>query len=142
MAAEIHFRVRYAETDRMGVTHHAVYPIWFEMLRTELCREIGLPYAEVEAAGVMSPLVGLQCRYRGTTTYDDPIVVRGWIAAYKGARMTVRYEVYVEGDETPRCTGESEHAWVDARTFAPFSLRRLFPQWHEALSRAVEDGDR
>ena len=64
MTAEIHFRVRYAETDRMGVTHHAVYPIWFEMLRTELCREIGLPYAEVEAAGVMSPLVGLQCRYR------------------------------------------------------------------------------
>lgn len=138
MISEIQFRVRYAETDRMGVTHHANYAVWFEMLRTELCREMGMPYAAVEAAGVMSPLLGLQCKYHGTTTYDDEIIVRGWVAEYKGARMTVRYEVYANGGESPCCTGETQHAWVDAGTFMPFSLRKRFPEWHDILNHAVE----
>ncbi|GKH51598.1 hypothetical protein CE91St46_27090 [Eubacteriales bacterium] len=68
--------MRYAETDRMGATHHAVYPIWFEMLRIELCREISLPYAEVGAAGVMFPLVGLQCR----TAVCPPVMTLSWRA--------------------------------------------------------------
>lgn len=141
MICEIHFRVRYAETDRMGVTHHAVYPVWFEMLRTELCRQAGIPYAESEAAGLMCPLAGLQCRYLRGTTYDDEITVRGWISAYRGARMTVRYEVFANGDlEHPCCIGETEHAWVDAKTFAPLSLRRRFPAWHERLTAALEEG--
>ena len=53
--------------------------------------------------------------------------------------MMVRYEFGVEGGESPRCTGAAEHAGVEARTFAPFSIRRRFPQRHEALLRAVED---
>lgn len=68
--------MRYAETDRMGATHHAVYPIWFEMLRIELCREISLPYAEVGAAGVMFPAGRAAMPHCGVSTCDDPIVAR------------------------------------------------------------------
>lgn len=63
--------VRYAETDQMGIVHHAVYPVWYEVARTELIRQIGIPYSQMEAMGVMTPLVELKSRYKGVTRYED-----------------------------------------------------------------------
>ena len=61
--------VRYAETDQMGIAHHANYPIWYEIARTDLIKNIGMTYSEMEHMGVMTPLVELGCRYIGTAHY-------------------------------------------------------------------------
>ena len=56
--------VRYAETDQMGVVHHAVYPVWFEMARTDYIKALGMSYAKMEEDGVMLPVAGITCKYR------------------------------------------------------------------------------
>ena len=75
MASVTEVTVRYAETDRMGVTHHAVYPIWFEMARTDYIKNAAMSYAEMERQGVMIPVTGISCRYRLPTGYDDTLVI-------------------------------------------------------------------
>lgn len=55
--------VRYAETDQMGVVHHAVYPVWYEVARTDFIKQVGMTYSQMEQMGIMLPLIELQCRY-------------------------------------------------------------------------------
>ena len=72
---ETKIRVRYADTDKMGVVYHANYAVYYEVARTEMFREIGLPYAKMEESGVMLPLVDLHCNYRKSAQYDDLLTV-------------------------------------------------------------------
>ncbi|MEG0230260.1 MAG: thioesterase family protein, partial [Oscillospiraceae bacterium] len=64
---------RYAETDQMGVVHHSVYPIWYEVARTEFIKHIGISYSQMEKMGVMTPLAHLQCDYKNATKYEDEV---------------------------------------------------------------------
>ena len=75
MQSTINFRVRYQETDRMGVVHHSVYYIWYEMGRTEWLRQRGLPYSECEARGWLLPVVESGSKHLNSATYDDLIEV-------------------------------------------------------------------
>ncbi len=59
--SESHITVRYAETDQMGVVHHAVYPVWFELARTDFMKQIGVSYAQIESLGVMLPVTDISC---------------------------------------------------------------------------------
>ncbi len=74
--------VRYAETDCMGVVHHAVYPVWFEIARTDYIKAAGMSYAEMEKRGVMLPVTGISCRYRLPARYDDTLLISEDCAAY------------------------------------------------------------
>ena len=74
--AELELRVRYAETNQMGVAHHASFFVWFEAARTEFIRARGRSYADVEAAGWLLVVVEAQCRYRRPARYDDVLVIR------------------------------------------------------------------
>lgn len=87
-------RVRYCECDPMGVVHHAAYIPWLEIGRTELLREAGVSYAELEAAGVFLAIVKMECSYRRPAYYDDLIEVRTKVVG--GSRIKIRheYEVY------------------------------------------------
>src|SRR5438128_3535913 len=91
-------RVRYAETDAMGVAHHAAYLVWFEEARTGLCREAGVVYRELEARGILLPVVEVVCRYRKALRYDDAVVIRATVAALTRRSIRFRYEVRSEGD--------------------------------------------
>ncbi len=71
MTGQIQFRVRYAETDAMGIVHHANYYVWFEMGRTELLRELELDYRSMEEHGVFSPVLETHCKYKVSAKYDD-----------------------------------------------------------------------
>src|SRR5204863_4018597 len=71
-----HIRVRYAETDQMGVVYYANYFVWFEVARTDLLRTLGWTYREMEASGVMLPVIEAHCEYRRPARYDDEIEVR------------------------------------------------------------------
>jgi acyl-CoA thioester hydrolase len=122
-------RVRYAETDQMGVAHHAEYLAWFEVGRTDLLRQSGMTYRELEASGVRLPVIGASVRYLRPAFYDDVLEVRTELAEISGARMGFQYEVRRDGTDGPLATGSTEHATVDAQgrpRRMPESLRRTF----------------
>jgi acyl-CoA thioester hydrolase len=120
-------RVRYAETDQMGVAHHAEYFAWFEVGRTDLLRLSGTTYRELEAEGLRLPVIEASARYLRPAHYDDVLEVRTEVTLVGGARVGFRYEVHRQGAEGPLATGTTEHATVDARgrpRRLPESLRR------------------
>jgi len=104
-------RVRYAETDMMGVVHHATYPVWFEVGRTDLMRELGLPYTEIEARGYYLMLSGLNVEYRRAARYDDELTVTTQISAIRSRTVTFTYQVR-RGEELV-ATGETSHITTD-----------------------------
>ena len=72
---ESRVRVRYKETDQMGIAHHSNYIVWFEIGRTEYCRAAGLPYRSMEDAGLLILVTAVECRYRRPARYDDAVSV-------------------------------------------------------------------
>ncbi|WP_188971359.1 acyl-CoA thioesterase [Deinococcus aerolatus] len=111
MSVQTSIRVRYAETDMMGVVHHATYPVWFEVGRTDLMRELGLPYTEIEARGYYLMLSGLNVEYRRAARYDDDLTVTTRISALRSRTVTFVYEVR-RGEELV-ATGETRHIATD-----------------------------
>ena len=107
-------RVRYAETDQMGVAHHAEYFAWFEVGRTDLLRQTGMTYRELEADGLRLPVIEATARYLKPVLYDDLLEVRTEVTTVGGARVSFAYEVRREGTEGPLATGTTEHATVDS----------------------------
>lgn len=118
---------RYAETDRMGVIHHAVYPVWYEVARTDYVRTLGLTYSQLEEMGVMTPLVSLTSQYRRAAYYEDRLLVECTLSALTPARVEFSYRVFREGEDAPLNTGSTLHAWVDAQTFRPVNLKKRVP---------------
>jgi acyl-CoA thioester hydrolase len=102
-------RVRYAETDRMGLLHHAQYFVYFELGRTELLRAQGLSYRDIEDAGHFLVVVKLECRYRQPARYDDWLRLRTALVRTTPVRVEHRYELYrddqllAEGNSTLAC---------------------------------------
>ncbi len=107
-------RVRYAETDQMGIAHHAEYFAWFEVGRTELLRASGLAYRDLEKRGVHFPVIGTEARFLRPAYYDDVLEVRTEVASLGGARIAFAYEIHREGTDGPIATARTEHAAVDA----------------------------
>ncbi|MCL4535114.1 MAG: acyl-CoA thioesterase [Bacteroidetes bacterium] len=95
---ETRFRVRYVETDQMGMTHHTSYIAWFEVARTEYMREGGFPYRQMEGMGVGLPVVECTCRYLRTTRYDDIVTIRTTMRELTRARVAFDYEVWLMPD--------------------------------------------
>ena len=107
-------RVRYAETDQMGVAWHGHYLAWFEVGRTDLLRQTGMTYRELEADGLRLPVIEATARYLKPVLYDDLLEVRTEVTTVGGARVGFAYEVRREGTQGPLATGTTEHATVDA----------------------------
>lgn len=98
---ETKVRVRYAETDAMGIAYHSNYLIWYEIGRTELFREMGIAYAQVEAAGYYLPVTEAYCHYHIPVHYDDVIVVETVLSRLRRASMRFDYRIVDdEGDRT------------------------------------------
>lgn len=92
-------RVRYAETDKMGVVYHANYAIYFEMARTEMFREIGLPYSQMESEGIMLPLIDLHINYKKPAHYDDLLTVVTQVNQMPNVKIKFDYAIYNEQNE-------------------------------------------
>jgi acyl-CoA thioester hydrolase len=108
-------RVRYAETDQMGVAHHAEYFAWFEVGRTDLLRSCGCTYRDLETQGLHFPVIEARARYLRPAYYDDVLEIRTRVASVSGARVAFDYAVHREGTEGPLATAFTEHAAVDGR---------------------------
>jgi acyl-CoA thioester hydrolase len=111
----INLRVRYAETDKMGVVYYANYFVWFEVGRCELIRAIGKSYRDLEEAGIGLPVIEAHCEYRSPARYDDELQVKTWGALLSPARVEFRYEVSQVTDGTVNAVGRTVHASVDQK---------------------------
>lgn len=96
MTGEIQIRVRYAETDRMGLLHHANYLVYFEQARTELLRSVGATYKDMEDQGYLLVLTKVEVKYRKPARYDDLLTIRTTVERTTSVRIDHRYEVFRE----------------------------------------------
>ncbi len=97
---EIRFRVRYAETDQMGVVYHANYLVWMEMGRVELCRSLGVSYRDMEAEGILLTVAEANCRYMAPARYDDEVSVTTTVK--RSTTRLLEFEYAISSVETGR----------------------------------------
>jgi acyl-CoA thioester hydrolase len=109
--------VRYAETDQMGVVHHANYVIWFELARTRLCALSGFHYADIEKMGYLLMVTGVEVRYRRPARYGETVQVVCWTQHMGSRGLHFSYEVR-KGNEI-LVTGTTEHIWIEEATGRP-----------------------
>jgi acyl-CoA thioester hydrolase len=128
---EARVRVRYAETDQMGVVYHSNYLVWFEIGRVELIRSMGLDYKRMEAEeGCGIAVVDAHVRYRAPARYDDELVVRTTLLAARGAVIRFGYKIVRVGDNVLLCEGETVHVVVDKE----MKKRSLPPKYAERFA--------
>ncbi|WP_274364898.1 acyl-CoA thioesterase [Paenibacillus thermotolerans] len=132
-------RVRYAETDQMGVVYHGNYLTWFEIGRTEFIRDRGLAYKQAEELGLRMPVVDVHARYHAPAKYDDLVEIHTRIKDVGAVRMLFEYEVRLADDpKTLLATGESEHVWVDG-DWKPVRIAKAAPDIHRMLLAMTEE---
>jgi len=127
---ESRLRVRYAETDQMGVVYHANHFIWFEVGRVELLRQLGFSYKEMEQQdNCFIAVVEARCRYKAPAAYDDEIIVRTWLKNIRESVIHFGYELVRVGDGELLAEGETTHIVADAqmrKTVLPEKYRKVF----------------
>ena len=126
-------RVRYAETDAMGVVYNANYLVFFEVARVELMRHYEMIYADLEKSGYLLPLIETGAKYLKSAVYDDLLDVKATCIFSYGARIEFHYEVY-RGDEL-LTTGFSKHIFLDKKKKQPARPPKMFI---EVFDKALE----
>ena len=109
------FRVRYGETDQMGVVHHRHYLVWCEQARTDHMRQVGVSYRELEAQGLKLPVVEACVRYRQPARYDDEVRVRCWVRGVQSRRVTFGYAIERADTGALLATARTSLIAVDSR---------------------------
>lgn len=113
---ETTIRVRYAETDQMGVVYYANFFVWFEVGRVEFLRQLGFNYSEMESRdGCYIAVVDARCRYKAPAHYDEEIKIRTHLKSFRGSLVQFHYEAERAGDGTLLAEGETTHMVTDAQ---------------------------
>lgn len=123
-------QVRYAETDQMGVVYYANYMVWFEIGRTDFCRQHGFAYREMERQdGLYIMVAEARCRYKAPARYDDELLIRTCLRATRRRVLVFGYEVYRQGTDELLAEGETVHVITDSEGHPrslPEKYRELF----------------
>ena len=125
-------KVNYYETDKMGITHHSNYVRWMEEARIDYLERIGLGYRKLEAAGIVSPVVALECAYKAPTTFADSVEITVEVEEFRGVKLVLRYAMTDAADGKLVFTGRSTHCFLD-RSGRPIALKRQFPELDAVL---------
>lgn len=133
-------RVRYAETDQMGIVYYANYLVWFELGRVELLRSLGLAYSRLETDhGCILPVIESRCRYRSPARYDDEILIETTPALVRSSVLKFAYRILRKaqdgGEATLLAEGETVHVVCDDQL-----KRKPLPQRYAAALKAMMDG--
>ena len=132
---EVRLRVRYAETDQMGVAYHSNFFIWFEVGRVELLRQLGFNYKKMEQQdGCFIAVVDARCRYKSPARYDDELLVRTFVKHVRGSLIEFGYEVLRAGDGALLAEGETVHIVVDDE----MRKRSMPEKYQRALEQAAQ----
>lgn len=143
--AETRVRVRYAETDQMGVVYHANYLIWFEVGRVEFIRQMGLDYRSMEKdENAMIAVVEATARYKAPARYDDELIVRTSLGGVRGSIVRFKYAVVRALDDLVLCEGETVHLVVDRdmrRRVMPQSYKEKFGALVHRMTQGKPEGE-
>jgi acyl-CoA thioester hydrolase len=129
-------RVRFAETDQMGVAHHGSFVVWFEAGRVEWLRERGLSYRQLEEEGISLAVSELRVRYRRAVRFDDELRLRTRLTQVRSRGCSFTYLLERADDGSVVATGETDHVASDRRGRAA----RIPPAWQQHLARSLSDG--
>jgi acyl-CoA thioester hydrolase len=136
VVCESRLRVRYAETDQMGVVYHANHFIWFEIGRVEYMRQLGFTYRDMEREhDCFIPVVDARCRYKSPARYDDEIIVRTHLKNVRESVIHFGYELVRAGDGQLLAEGETTHLIIDAKMKAAALPPNILKVFREAAGR-------
>lgn len=105
--------VHYYETDKMGITHHSNYIRWMEEARVDFLEKIGCGYDKMEAMGIVSPVVALECSYKTPTKFNDKVMIHVSIKEFRGVRLVISYKMIHQESGKVVLTGESQHCFLN-----------------------------
>lgn len=124
--------VQYYETDKMGITHHSNYIRWMEEARVDFLAQIGWDFAKLEAMGIVSPVVVVECHYKATTTFPETIRIFVSVEEFKGVKLKLNYKM-LNGEGKVVNEGKSEHCFLDSNGI-PVRLNKDYPEFYQALT--------
>lgn len=128
-------KVQYYETDKMGVTHHSNYIRWMEEARVDLLDKLGFPYTDMEARGIISPVVGLDIKYKAPSTFADDIEIETEVSGYTGIRLMFSYVMRNAATGAVIVEANSSHCFLlEDKVIA---LGKTFPDIHSAMNKAL-----
>lgn len=128
---------KYYETDQMGIIHHSNYIRWFEEARIDFMNQIGLTYKKMEAEGIISPVLKINCKYLKMMYFDDIATIKIKISSYTGVRFTFEYEIFNQNKQL--CTiGYSSHCFMN-RNNHPINLKKLKPDFDELFKKSLNN---
>ncbi|KNZ68575.1 thioesterase superfamily protein [Thermincola ferriacetica] len=136
MVGEVKVRVRYEETDQMGMVYHGKYFVWFEVGRTELFRDFGLPYTVLEANKIYLPVVEAHCQYKTSARYDDELIIKTRVNKLSGARIGFDYDI-VNADGQLIAHGGTTHAFLNEHG-KPVNVKKAAPWLWDKLVNVAE----
>ena len=120
---ETTLKVRYVETDQMGIVHHSNYFPWFEVGRTEFVKALGMSYGDMESKGISLPLIECGCRFKIPAKYEDEIIVKTSIEQLESVKIRFKYAIIRQSDSRLLAEGFTFHAFVDEK-FKPTNLKK------------------
>lgn len=129
-------KVNYYETDKMGITHHSNYVRWMEEARMDLLKSVGYGMRKLEADGITSPVVSIECQYKHPTTFDDEIEIEVSLEKYNGVKLVISYTMTDLETGTVVLTAKSSHCFIDADG-RPIAVKKRFPEFDEVLKSVV-----
>ncbi|MCI5649507.1 MAG: acyl-CoA thioesterase [Fusicatenibacter sp.] len=131
-------KVNYHETDKMGITHHSNYIKWMEEARIDFLDQIGFGYAKLEEDGIISPVIGVECQYKHSTTFGDEVRIRAEVEEFRGVKLVIRYTMTNNKTGELVSTGRTMHCFTDT-SGRPVTLKRQFPRFDQKLRELAED---
>lgn len=123
-------KINYYETDRMGITHHSNYIRFAEEARINALDKVGLPYKTIEEEKILIPVLGVNCKYKHSTTFDDVIVIDFKIKENNGIRMIFEYTMTKKDSGDLVSIVETEHCFTD-ENLRPINIKKVKPEWME-----------
>lgn len=111
-------RVRYSETDQMGVVYHGNYAQFFELGRTEWLRSLGVTYKDMEISGIMLPVISLKCNFKKSALYDDVLTIKTFLKKEPMVKIEFDYEIVNQNNQLI-CTGNTVLAFMNSKTMRP-----------------------
>lgn len=133
---ESKIRVRYAETDAMGIVYHSNYYVWFEVGRGDFLRRFDMSYKQMEEIGIILPVVETHCRYRIPAEYDDLLTIRTQVKELGVVRLSFQYQVIKDLDNTLLAEGETVHAFTD-KTKKPINMKKKNSELYDLLMKVA-----
>ena len=130
-------KVNYYETDKMGITHHSNYIRWMEEARIYFLEKIGYGYDKLEEDGIVSPVIGINCEYKESTTFNDEILIDVKVKEFRGVKLIIEYKMINAKTEKVVLIGTSTHCFIGKNNM-PVRLSKEFPEFDSKLKELAE----